>query len=211
MAGFLGLFGRGRKKGETILSLPAARFWEIVNQVETTEIASRLPDLKGRVSLEVSPRLKPLVSLLRAKGPLLAIQIGATEGFTIRCRWDSLPLQSRSCDWVLCRLPAVAREQSALLREVGRVLRPEGTTLLTGLHPFSPMSREEGRKNPVMEEGLPAGFERYWRVFESAGLAIEEVHELFFDNAFKKFFDEKKVFDQIRKEPFLLIMTLVKR
>ncbi len=111
------------------------------------------------------------------------------------------------------RMASLRGSLGRLLREVGRILQPQGTVLFSDLHPFSQMIQKEHLKNPVSEEGLGPGFERYYKWFREAGLQVDAVKEAFFEGAMKKSFtseDQKKYFDQVRKTPFLIFLSLRK-
>ena len=64
--------------------------------------------------------------------------LGPTRSAVLRCDFDALPLDSQSLDLVV--LPhalELARDPHLALREVERVLRPEGRVVIIGLNPAS--------------------------------------------------------------------------
>jgi SAM-dependent methyltransferase len=65
-------------------------------------------------------------------------QFGNTQAVAIRCDFDALPFDNLSLDLVV--LPhalELARDPHLALREVERVLRPEGRVVITGFNPTS--------------------------------------------------------------------------
>lgn len=180
---------------------------DLVFSVEEKELRSRLPNLTGKRVLEVSPRQKPanlMTGLLKEKGAKAISRVGGTKekelgagpGETfILSHWESLPFLDSSTDFVLLRVAFLKGSLGRLLREAGRILTPQGTVILADLHPFSTTVQVEHLKNPVGEEGLVPGFERYAKWIREAGLKFEWV---------------KESFDKIRRTPFLIFFLLKK-
>jgi SAM-dependent methyltransferase len=90
-------------------------------------------------------------------------------GVDLQCDFDALPFESASLDLVL--LPhalELAADPHALLREVERVLRPEGRLIILGLNPASLWGLRQNLAwlRPRREPYLPrAGeFIGYWRL-----------------------------------------------
>ncbi|MBI2082522.1 MAG: hypothetical protein HYT76_03040 [Deltaproteobacteria bacterium] len=190
--------------------LPQDRFLEMISAFETAELKARATDFSGGLALEVAPHLKPLASLL--KGPRFLVSIGTTEGATLQSREDLLPFLNTSLELVLLRSYQGRKHLSALLRETSRVLKRQGQLILVDLHPFSPMVQEEFQNQPATEEGIPPGFERYFRFLGSGGWIVEGVKESFFDNNSKKFFkdDLPEKFEEFRRKPCLILLVLRK-
>lgn len=178
--------------------------------VEKELIPGKIPDLAGKIALEVAPRLKPLGHLLREKKAKWVGGVGLSEGYTLKCHWEALPLVDQSCDFLFYRLFYVHKDLEKILREASRVLKPGGSLLMMDFHPFSLPIQEEYRRSPVTEDGFPPGFERYFRFFQTGGLRLGEVKEIFFDVSCKKHFEKKETFEDFRKTPFLVMMILGK-
>ncbi|RZJ03137.1 MAG: SAM-dependent methyltransferase [Rubrivivax sp.] len=93
-------------------------------------------------------------------------------GRDLHCEFDALPFESASLDLVL--LPhalELAQDAHALLREVDRVLRPEGRLIVFGLNPASlwglrqNLRRIRPRGEPYLPHMNPGGeFIGYWRL-----------------------------------------------
>lgn len=94
-------------------------------------------------------------------------------GQDLRCDFDALPFESASLDLVV--LPhalELAADPHALLREVERVLRPEGRLIVFGLNPASPwgLRQKLGRMRRGRAGCLPlylpseGDFIGYWRL-----------------------------------------------
>ena len=200
--GFLNIFSAKPKEKEEEKDLR-----DLIFSVEEKELKSRLPDLTGKRVLEVSPRQRSanlMTGLLKEKGAKVIARVGGTKekelgvgpGETfILSHWESLPFLDSSTDFVLLRIAFLKGSLGRLLREAGRILTPQGTAILVDLHPFSTMVQSEHLKNPVGEEGLGPGFERYGKWIREAGLKFEWV---------------KESFDQIRRTPFLIFFQLKK-
>lgn len=210
MRSWLKIFSRSESKQR--LTPTREKMGEMIRMVEAQGIETLLPDLSAKTLVEIAPQLRPLDSLLKEKGTGLVVRIGTTEDYSLRCRWDSLPIRSLSCDGVLLRTPFVKKDLVRLFKEAGRVLKSRGKVFLSDLHPFSFIVQEEYKRNPAVEEGMPPGFERYFRIFESVGLRPTQIKEAFFDSSLKKFWGDEKgiAFEKIQKSPFLIFMVLDK-
>lgn len=219
--GFLNIFS---KKKEPSLPLSEEKFREMVFFVEEREIRNRLPDLIGKRALEVSPRHDPFSPVFKEKGAKVVARIGGTkeketaaerkggEAF-ILSHWENLPFLEASWDFVLLRTAFLKGGFGRILREISRVLKPDGVVMVCDLHPFSAMVQKEHLKNPVGEEGIGPGFERYFKFYRDSGLRLQAVKEIFFEGSFKKFFasaQDQKLFEQLRRTPFMILFLLKK-
>ena len=73
------------------------------------------------------------------------------------CRYDELPFASQSID--LVALPHVLEftdDPHEVLREVARVLMPEGRLIITGFNPLSLWGMRQGMRRLGTESFLPA-------------------------------------------------------
>ena len=199
-------------KSSSGASLSEARLRTLIEPVERAEFA-KLPDLSGQIVLEVAPQLKPFSPLLKEKGASFVAELGTLEGASVKSRWETLPIRTGVCHLALCRTHFVGRELTSLLKETARVLKNQGTLLVAGLHPFSLMIQDQVKKNPVTEDGIAPGFEKFFRLFQSQGMRLEGVKEVFFDLSLKKLFGEagQKEYERYRKSPFLIFFTLRKQ
>lgn len=224
--GLLGIFSSRQKKKEEVptfeLPIPEGVFRELILSIEEKELRPRLPDLTGKTVVEVSPRQRPMTSLLKEKGVKVIARVGGTkekemiasvgESFVLS-HWESLPFLEKSTDLALLRVAWLRGSVGRLLRECGRILMPQGTVILSDLHPFSVFTQREHLKSPVGEEGMGPGFGRYVKWFREAGLTFEWVKEIFFEGGMKKYFttdEEKRQFAQLRRTPFLIFFLLKK-
>lgn len=105
---------------------------------------------------------------------------GREAGSHVQCDFDALPFESASLDLVL--LPhalELACDAHALLREVERVLRPEGRLIVFGLNPASlwGLRQKLGRLRRRGDPYLPreGGFLGYWRLRDWLKLLSFEV------------------------------------
>ncbi len=229
----MGFFsGFSKKKTETPapagLPLSEDQFRDLIHQGEDKEFRTRVPDLAGKKALEIAPRQKGSAVFLRGKGAGLVARLGGTKekdlaesgtsgagGETfILSHWESLPFLDSCFDFVLLRSAFLKVSLGRVLREAGRVLDTKGSLLLSDLHPFSQMVQREHLKNPVGEEGIGPGFERYAKWFREAGFRFEWVREIFFEGTMKKAFgvseDQQRAFDGLRRTPFLILFSLKK-
>jgi len=110
---------------------------------------------------------------------------GAAASLALTCEFDALPFPADSIDLVV--LPHAlefAHDPHQVLREVERVLRPEGRIVISGLNPASLWGLRQRLSNPRL--GLPGGAEPqrpragefigYWRLrdwLRLLGFAIE--------------------------------------
>jgi SAM-dependent methyltransferase len=75
---------------------------------------------------------------LRANRMSLRLRVNPSEGAAVRAHGEALPIATQSMDLVV--LPHVlefAREPHQILREIDRVMMPEGRLIVTGFNPWS--------------------------------------------------------------------------
>lgn len=106
---------------------------------EAAVAAEVLPDLFGYHLVQLGrPHLEPLLGASRIGHQIILDPIHDEPGLGLRGRADALPLQSGAVDVVV--LPhglEFATDPYGVLREVERVLIPEGYLLLYGFNPWS--------------------------------------------------------------------------
>ena len=152
------------------LASPAGRY---VLAWERDHLDRQVADLFGFVALQCGlPELDSLAqSRMRSRGlvtrpyPLDADGTGLRRPDVVIDHYEELPFASQSVDLVV--LPHVlefARDPHQVLREVDRILRPEGRVIITGFNPVSlwglrqAVSRARGRHWMPADEhfiGLP--------------------------------------------------------
>lgn len=230
----MGLFGFSKKKTVAPAPAPAGfplsedHFRDLIHIVEDKELRARASDLSGKKVLELAPRQKTASALLKEKGASLIARLGSTKekdlldspaseagpDTFILSHWESLPFLDSSFDFLLVRSAFLKVSLGRVLREAGRVLDTKGSVFLSDLHPFSLAVQREHLKNPVGEEGIGPGFERYAKWFREAGFRFEWVREIFFEGSMKKSFgpgeDQQRAFEALRRTPFLILFSLKK-
>lgn len=102
---------------------------------ETRQIDDAVADIFGFNALQIG---LPQRELLQANRMALKLRIGSGNNVAIRCDPMALPIANQSIDLVV--LPHVlefAADPHQILREVERVLIPEGQVIITGFNPLS--------------------------------------------------------------------------
>ena len=217
---FLKIFSHRKKESGGLPALPLAEedFRSLIFSVEDKELKPRLPDLSQKRVLEISPRQKSFVPVLKEKGAKLVVRLGgtkeknmSTEAFIVS-HWESLPLLDQSTEVVVLRTSLIRGSLGRLIREAGRITASRGTVLISDFHPFSTMTQADHMKNAVAEEGLSPGFERYSKWFRDAGLRLDWVKEVFFEGGLKKLLPAaaQQNFEMLRRTPFMIFFSLKK-
>lgn len=222
----LKVFSKGGKGLADGVPLTEDAFREMVFFLEDREMRSLLPDLSGKMALEISPRQKPALNLLKGKGAGFVGLLGGTkekelaaamdpESAFVFARQESLPFVDGGWNFALLRTTFLKGSLGKALREVARVLNSKGSVFLSDLHPYSLAAQKESLKTVTSESNQePTGFEGYFKNFQEADLEMELVRELFYEGTLKKFFasdEEKKAFDALRKTPLLIQFLLKKK
>ncbi len=109
--------------------------------------ANRMPDrwLASDLPWGLQPDLLPSMPHLPPAADLSSSLPPLTTGVALHCEFDALPFPSQSLDLVL--LPhalELARDPHDTLREVERVLRPEGRVVILGFNPGSLWGLRQG-------------------------------------------------------------------
>ena len=106
------------------------------NRMPHRWVATEAPLARGAVSDEARP---DTAALHDEAGPGGAVPARRFAAIALRCDFDALPFDSNSLDLVV--LPhalELARDPHLALREVERVLVPEGRVVIVGFNPISP-------------------------------------------------------------------------
>lgn len=125
-----------------------------------------LPELDGLRANRMKHRWLALDGAYQGWTPPLALPEGAP--FSLRCDFEALPIASNSLDLVV--LPhalELARDPHHTLREVERVLVPEGRVVIAGFNPTSlwGLWQRMGHWGVSSATVLPQGeFIAYWRL-----------------------------------------------
>jgi SAM-dependent methyltransferase len=102
---------------------------------EVTQIDKAVSDIFGFNALQIG---LPQCDLLRANRMAQRLKIGAGDPVAVRCSPAALPIANQSIDLVV--LPHIlefAADPHEILREVERILIPEGQLIVTGFNPLS--------------------------------------------------------------------------
>lgn len=133
---------------------------------EQTQVDAAVADLFGFHALQLG---LPELDGLQANRMSHRWLAGHDAACDLQCDFDALPFETASLDLVL--LPhalELACDAHALLREVERVLRPEGRLIIFGLNPasFWALRQNLGRLRRGGEPYLPSegDFIGYWRL-----------------------------------------------
>ena len=160
-------------------------------KLEQETLLELLPDVAGKIALDVACGTGRYLELLRARGATVAVGVDASaemlrkaRGLGALARGDlrALPVASARFDLVVCGL-AVGHVAalSVVLAEMGRVLRPGGTLVYSDFHPFA---RLLGHARVFSVAGRAFAVEHHLHLYgahqaacRAAGLEIEEVRE----------------------------------
>jgi len=94
-----------------------------------------VPDIFGYHAIQLG---LPQIDLLRESRISHRVSVDAATGADVRAQWHELPFDTQSVD--LCVLPHVlefSNNPHEILREIDRVMRPEGRILIAGFNPWS--------------------------------------------------------------------------
>lgn len=94
-----------------------------------------VPDIFGYHAIQLG---LPAIDLLRESRISHRLTVDPQAGADVRAQWHELPFEAQSVD--LCVLPHVlefSHNPHEILREIDRVMRPEGRILIVGFNPWS--------------------------------------------------------------------------
>lgn len=141
-----------------------------------------LPELPGLRANRMPHRWLALDSFEQPLAADIADGAEPPAAISLHCEFDALPFENASLDLVV--LPhalELARDPHQTLREVERVLRPEGRVVILGLNPASlwGLRQNLGRLVPGRDRGLflprAGDFIGYWRLRDWLRLLSFEV------------------------------------
>lgn len=102
---------------------------------ETQQIDQAVSDIFGFNALQIG---LPQIDLLRSNRMALRIRLGSGNPVAVACLPTALPIANQSVDLVvLPHLLEFSSDPHQILREVERILIPEGQLIITGFNPLS--------------------------------------------------------------------------
>jgi SAM-dependent methyltransferase len=156
--------------------------------LEETLMLAHLPSVEGRLVLDLACGTGRYTKLMAERG---AEVISLDHSFDMLVRdaipraaqadMLALPLPSESLDGIVSGLAiGHVKNLSQAIREIGRVLRPDGFALLSDLHPAL---KDQGATRTFSANGTTYAIEHYWhteadyqQAAKSAGLYLAEQH-----------------------------------
>ncbi len=205
--------------------LPIAKVKEVLRMAVERMVPTLLPTLADRRSLEIgdgvgryAPRLKEHGSRL-----VIAAEIGAGDAeiipdavgrvFLVRTALHRLPFEDQLFDFAVANLLTPYQGDVArALKEIGRVLAPGASLIITDFHPFGSYARRgTARVRPT--ESAFRGLGDYYKVARLAGLRITDVRESFLDETVRAAFvtpEEKQAYRALRDTPLVLCVLAKK-
>ncbi len=104
-------------------------------QSERAWLDQVVPDIFGYHAIQIG---MPQVDLLRESRIAHCMTVDPADNADVKAQWHELPFETQSVD--LCVIPHVlefSENPHEILREIDRVMRPEGRILILGFNPWS--------------------------------------------------------------------------
>ncbi len=160
-------------------------------QAEQAAMLALLPNLSGRVVLDLACGTGRYGLIAQAAGARRVLGLDNSAAMLQRAEFaplvlattERIPLASASVDVILCGLALGHLPQLTLtMQEIGRVLRPGGSALISDFHPFLALNgaqrtfqAQDGQTYAV--EHYPHLYADYHQTSSDADLRIEAVRE----------------------------------
>lgn len=161
-------------------------------QAEQDAVLALLPDLAGRVVLDVACGTGRYSRLAAERGARLTLGLDSSpamlrasaQPLRVLAHAEALPLPPAAVDVVICALAlGHLRSPAPALAEVSRVLRAGGMALVSDFHPFAFLSGAQ--RTFTAADGAVYAVEHYPHLYsdyhcaaQSAGLVIDAVTEV---------------------------------
>lgn len=160
-------------------------------QTEEAALVSLLPDLRGKVVLDLACGTGRYGLLAEARGAKQVIGVDHSAAMLVAsplhqralASADVVPLAARSIDIILCGLAfGHLPDIRPALREMGRILTPGGSAFISDIHPIIALNGAQrtftGTDGKIYAvEHYPHLYSDYHRAAREAGLKIVEVVE----------------------------------
>lgn len=203
--------------------IDTARLKVIIDSISRPILEAEVPELKGRLVLELGdgPANMGARLLAHQAGSAYYIEVSgqgslragdSTRGYTLRAKPQALPFRSETFSYAIARL--ATQHQGDLRRaivELSRVLIPGAQGVLVDFHPYGLYTkRGHGRIRPA--ESVISGVEDYYRAFREGGLRVVDIKEGFIDDAARRFFNEEEVsaYRQLKGSPLVAMIFFYK-
>ena len=206
------------------------------SRLKIEKLKQILDTLTDRMVLPLFPSLKDKVVLEMGEGPLhylssfaerktrLSSGLSVGEGpavngpvpsgaLVMRGQLKSLPFESNYYDFVAARLTTPLQgDVLASVKEIGRVLAPDGEAILVDYHPFGLYAKSGTARMRSVESSI-RGIEDYYKMCKLAGLTVTELKEVFLDDTVRQFFtttEELAAFRDLKGTPLVLCLLVSK-
>lgn len=159
-------------------------------QLEQTAMEQLMPPLRGCVVLDLAcgtgrygllAQAHDAARVIGLDNSLAMLQAGSLSQ-TVMATLAALPFAPASIDVILCGLAVGHLPMlETLFLEIGRILKPNGTALLSDLHPFQALSGAQrtfvANGKQFVVEHYPHLYADYQRCADAADLRIDAVSE----------------------------------
>jgi len=204
--------------------LSPERMRQLLDFVTDRLVLPTFPALKDKSLLEVGegpmryvlafaerkPRVNTGVvvgSGLMASGPV------PSGALLLRGVFKALPFPAEHFDFAAVRLTTPLQgDVVGPVKEVGRVLTPDGTAILVDYHPFGLFAKSGASRMRGVESSI-RGLEDYYKMCRLAGLSITDIREAFIDDSLRNFFgtpEEAQIFRDLKGSPLILCLMVTK-
>ncbi len=220
--------GLDKKAGiQPILSLesrlPVLKLKQLIDLMGERFVLSAIPSLAEKTVLEVGEGSLKFQKLILDKKPKVFCGVSVGESgklpqsgmpFVLKGSFKSIPFEEAFFDWALCRLASPLQgDVISSIKELGRVLAPEGEGFLLDYHPFG-LYAKGGKERLRSVQSTIRGVEDYFKMAKMAGLAVTDLHEGFIDDTLRNQFtlpDEMSAFREIKGTPLVLFLRVMKQ
>lgn len=230
-----GLIGKAKQAKESvgtkgltpILSLEARvtipKLRKLIQQIGERVVPQLLPSLQEKNVLEIGEgplafqkiilEKKPKMFCGAVIGGVLPTTGGEAPPWAVKTSIRSIPFDQQFFDGVVASLTTPLQgDVISVIKEIGRMLLPDGFALLIDFHPFGMYARSgsERIRSPM---ATIRGLEDYFRMCKLAGLSVVDLYEGFLDDTLRNQFttnEEMNTFRDLKGTPLVLYIIVTK-
>lgn len=205
--------------------LPLPKIKQLIDFVGDRFFNQSLPVLKDKTVLEIGEAPLRFQKIIADKKPKAMSGIfvdgvmeqsitGNIPNLYLKGSFKAICFEENFFDCVVARLCSSQQgDVISAIKEIGRVLAPNGVGLILDFHPFG-LYAKTGNVRLRSVQATIRGLEDYYKMCRVAGLGIVDLHEGFVDDLLRNQFatnEELNAFREMKGTPLVLFLVVTKR
>lgn len=202
--------------------IPMPKLKDLIFKATARVVEQFVPMVGNKPAIELCEGRGVFANLLKERGSsqVIHVDIGGstlevesshrTNGiYEVRAQIKKIPFEDNYFQLALaCLTTGYQGEFIKAVKEIGRLVTPNGDAIFTDFHPFG-LYAKKGSVRIRPREANIRGLEDYYKICKVAGFRVADVREVFIDEAMRPLFttpDEKAAFKNVKDTPLIICL-----